>query len=339
MTNLKANVQFTCTEKGLTPDEKLMAIQNECQQTLYTDEDYDEAVYGKWISIFDTWMGVEDAEERNNTSLDPLFLEEWIDVELLCQVRMLHQGIKVPSETELNNYDKLDDCLSINHSGRDKKKFFVMNNPGYRTEYHMLPGWWMISTFVKSSSPYTRKIIWNEEGNFEEIIDNDKPDWVLEMERNEEKIKKAKKLEHKTKILWKAIKDTRNEYKPLYDTVDKLKWYDIVKDRVSNIKKKADKSYAEYKYYSRAMDKVKELDAKAEHQHLEREADMLLHLFVTFQQKCPAEYVDSVLREDIKAKYKAEWFEKTRYYLVRLINRAEDLVQAKSYEEEEEATA
>jgi hypothetical protein len=45
MTNLKANVQFTCTEKGLTPDEKLMAIQNECQQTLYTDEDYDEAVY------------------------------------------------------------------------------------------------------------------------------------------------------------------------------------------------------------------------------------------------------------------------------------------------------
>jgi hypothetical protein len=54
------------------------------------------------------------------------------------------------------------------------------------------------------------------------------------------------------------------------------------------------------------MDKVKELDAKAEHQHLEREADMLLHLFVTFQQKCPSEYVDSVLREDIKAKYKAE---------------------------------
>jgi hypothetical protein len=47
MTNLKANVQFTCTEKGLTADEKLMAIQNECQQTLYTDEDYDEAVYGK----------------------------------------------------------------------------------------------------------------------------------------------------------------------------------------------------------------------------------------------------------------------------------------------------
>jgi hypothetical protein len=38
------------------------------------------------------------------------------------------------------------------------------------------------------------------------------------------------------------------------------------------MKKKADKSYAEYKYYSRAMDKVKELDAKAEHQRLEKEA-------------------------------------------------------------------
>ena len=151
MTNLKANVQFTCTEPGLTADEKLMAIQNECQQTLYSDEEYDEAKYGKWITIFDTWMGVEDAEERNNTSLDPLYLEDWIDVELLCRVRQLHQGIKVPSDTELENYDKLDDCLSINHSGRDKKKFFIMNKPGYRTEYHMLPGWWMISTLVKSA--------------------------------------------------------------------------------------------------------------------------------------------------------------------------------------------
>jgi hypothetical protein len=81
----------------------------------------------------------------------------------------------------------------------------------------------MVASLVKSNSPYTRKVIWNEEGNFEEIIDNDKPDWVLEMERNEEKNNKAKKMEHKTKILWKAIKDTKNEYKPLYDTVDRLK--------------------------------------------------------------------------------------------------------------------
>jgi len=338
MTNLKANVQFTCTEKGLTADEKLMAIQNECQQTLYTDEDYDEAVYGKWISIFDTWMGVEDAEERNNTSLDPLYLEEWIDVELLCRVRQLHQGIKVPSETELENYDKLDDCLSINHSGRDKRKFVVMNTPGFRTVYHSLPWGWLSFELVKDNAPYKRKVIWNEEWNFEDIESDDKPDWLIELEDFHEEKEKEKKLEHKTKILWKAIKDSKNEYKPLYDTVDRLKWYDIVKDRVSNLKKKADKSYAEYKYYSRAMDKVKELDAKIELKKLEAERDMILHLFVELQQKCPDELVDSVLREDIKAKYKKEWYERTRYYLVRLIRRAEVLQQEKAYEEEE-ATA
>ena len=319
MTQLKANVEFICNSKDLNPEEKLMAIQNECQQTLYTDEEYDEAVYGKWISIFDTGMWVEDAEERNNTSLDPLFLEEWIDVELLCQVRMLHQWIKTPSEIELDNYDKLDDCLSINHSGRNRQKFAVMK--------------------VSRDGNWIRKVIRNEEWNFEEWIEDDKPDWVLEMERNEERISKAKKMEHKTKILWKAIKDSRNEYKPLYDAMDKIKSYPTVKDkdnRINKLRDKASKSYAEYKYYSRAMDKVKELDAKAEHQHLEREANMLLHLFVEFQQKCPDEYVESVTREDIKNKYKNDWYERTRYYLKRLINRAEDLVQAKSYEEEEE---
>lgn len=319
MTNLKANVQFTCTEPGLTADEKLMAIQNECQQTLYTDEDYDEAVYGKWISIFDTWMGVEDAEERNNTSLDPLYLEDWIDVELLCRVRQLHQGIKVPSETELENYDKLDDCLSINHSGRDKKKFVVMK--------------------VSRDWNGIRKVIWNEEGNFEERDNpDDKPDWLLEMERNEEKINKAKKLEHKTKILWKAIKDSREKYKPFYEAVDNLTKYGIVNDETKSLKSKWDKAYAEYKYYSRAMDKVKELDAKAETKKLEAERDMILHLFVELQQKCPDELVDSVLREDVKAKYKKDWYERTRYYLVRLIRRAEVLQQEKAYEEEE-ATA
>jgi hypothetical protein len=54
------------------------------------------------------------------------------------------------------------------------------------------------------------------------------------------------------------------------------------------------------------MDKVKELDAKIELKKLEAERDMILHLFVELQQKCPDELVDSVLREDIKAKYKKE---------------------------------
>ena len=55
--------------------------------------------------------------------------------------------------------------------------------------------------------------------------------------------------------------------------------------------------------YSKAMDKVKELDAKKDHSKLEREANMLLHLFVEMQQKCPDKYVDSVTREDVKEKY------------------------------------
>jgi hypothetical protein len=90
MTTLNANVTFICNDKDLSPEEKLQAIEAEAQQTLYTDEEYDEAVYGKGISIFDTGMNVEDAEERNNTSLDPLYLEDGIDVELLFKVRQLH---------------------------------------------------------------------------------------------------------------------------------------------------------------------------------------------------------------------------------------------------------
>ena len=337
MTNLKANVQFICTEKGLTANEKLQAIQNEVQQTFYSDEDFDEAKYGKWISIFDTWMWVEDAEERNNTSLDPLYLEEWIDVELLCRVRQLHQGIKVPSETELENYDKLDDCLTINHSGRDKRKFAVMNCPGFRTIYHSLPWWWMSCEVVKDNAPYKRKVIWNEEWNFEDIESDDKPDWLIELEDFQEEKEKEKKLEHKTKILWKAIKDTRKEYKKHYGAYDRRKSY--AKSYAENDKRQWDKAYAEYKYYSRAMDKVKELDAKAEVKKLEAERDMILHLFVELQQICPDEYVESVTREDIKAKYKAQWYEVAKTYLKRLIRRAEVLNQQKKYKEEEEATA
>jgi len=336
MTTLKSNVTFSCNDEGFSPEEKLTVLNNEAQCSQYTEEEYDEAVYGKWISIFDTWMWVEDAEERNNTSLDPLYLEEWIDVELLCRVRQLHQGIKVPSEIELENYDNLDDCLSINHSGRDKKKFVVMNCPGYRTIYHSLPGGWMSCEVVKDNAPYKRKVIWNEEWNFEDIDSDDKPDWLIELEDFQEEKEKEKKLEHKMKILWKAIKDTRKEYKKFYDAADNITKYGIVNDETKSLKKKWDAAYKEYKYYSNAMDKIKQLDAKIELSKKQSEADELLHLFVTFQETCPAEYLESVTREDIKAKYKAQWFEVTRYYLVRLIRRAEVLQQQKKYEEEEE---
>jgi hypothetical protein len=45
MTTLNSNVTFICNDKDLNPNEKLQAIEAEVQQTLYTDEDYDEAVY------------------------------------------------------------------------------------------------------------------------------------------------------------------------------------------------------------------------------------------------------------------------------------------------------
>ena len=34
-------------DKDLNPEEKLQAIEAEVQQTLYSEEEYDEAVYGK----------------------------------------------------------------------------------------------------------------------------------------------------------------------------------------------------------------------------------------------------------------------------------------------------
>ena len=305
MATLKANVQFTCTEPGLTSEEKLEAIQNECQQTLYTDEDYDEAVYGKWISIFDAWMWVEDAEERNKTSLDPLYLEEWIDVELLCRVRQLHQWIKVPSSKEIENFSRLDDVMTIDNHPRDRKKFAVMK--------------------VSRDWNGIRKVIWNEEGNFEEWINpDDNPDWLNEMLNAQDKIDRANKLEHKTKILWKAIKDSRAEYKKCYSLMERYQanW---LTSYANKYKRKWDEAYKEYLTYSRAMDKVKELDAKIDNSKLKREADTLLHLFVEMQQKCPDKYVDSVTREDIKDKYAKEWYEKTRYFLKRLVNRAEEL--------------
>jgi hypothetical protein len=281
--------------------------------------------------MFDTWIGVEDAEERNNTSLDPLYLEEWIDVELLCRVRQLHQGIKVPNETELKNYDKLDDCLSINHSGRDKRKFVVMNTPGFRTIYHSLPGGLLSYEVVRDNSPYKRKVIWNEEWNFEEIIENDRPDWVVEIEEREAKEQKDILFKRKLKYVWNKLNDLKVNYKLSYDAYDnthnvqdKLEW---------------DKLYKEYKKYSNALDQIKAIENHTDKTTLTRHADMLLHLFVELQQKCPDELVDSVLREDVKAKYKKEWYERTRYYLVRLIRRAEVLNQQKKYEEEEEATA
>ena len=320
MKHLTQNIEVAITSNDLTANEKINAVKNELQQTFYSDEEYDEAKYWKWISIFDTGMWVEDADERNNTSLDPLYLEEWIDVELLCRVRQLHNGIKEPDEVELANFDKLDDCLSINYSGRDKRKFAVMNTPGYETKYHMLPGGWMVASLVKSNSPYTRKVVWNEEWNFEEIIDNDKPDWLVELEEKDAKTKKFKKQEHQMKILRKQIRDLRKKYKHYYNK------YGITKNM--DDKKKWDEYYKEYLHYSKVMDKIKELDAKIDYEIKQREANILLHYFVEFQQKAPADVIERVTRDDIKAKCKATWYHNTLNFLKKCVKRANELAVA-----------
>lgn len=327
------NIEFTCADKNLTPNEKLEAIQNELLEDSYYSEDWNIYWEGNLcnLDIEDWW------EEQYNTNLPSEYLEEGIDAGLREFVRLVHANAQCDvTQQQIDNFDRLDDVMTINNSNRNKRKFFVMNNPGYRTEYHCLPGWGMISTQVKDNSPYLRKVIRNEEGNFEEVISDDMPDWLSELIDFQEEKKKDNKMTHKMKILWKAIRDSREEYKPLYEAVDTLTKYGIVNDETKSLKKKWDKAYAEYKYYSKAMDRIKELDKEAEQKRLEREANHLLHLFVEFQQICPEEYVDSVLREDIKAKYKAQWFEVTRYYLVRLIRRCEVLNQKKQYEEEEE---
>lgn len=304
MTTLNANVQFTCTEKGLTAEEKLQAIQNEVQQSFYTEEEYDEAKYWKGISMFDTGMWVEDAEERNNTSLDPLFLEEWIDVELLCQVRMLHQGIKVPSETELDNYDKLNDCMSINHSWRNKQKFAVMK--------------------VSRDWNGIRRVIRNEEGNFEERDNpDDKPDWLAESEAREEAKAKAYKETKARKMLWKQIRDDRKAYKKYYNGYDLLKWVDS--NRASKLKKLWDRYYKDYKYYSNLQDELTAIDEKDILKAKTKQAENILHLFVTFQQVAPSSIIEKLLREDVKAYYKKYWYNSTISYLNKVIRKAKQL--------------
>lgn len=301
MKHLTQNIEVAITSNDLTANEKINAVRNELQQTFYSDDEYDEAKYWKWISIFDTGMWVEDADERNNTSLDPLYLEEWIDVELLCRVRQLHNGIKEPDEVELANFDKLDDCLSVSHSGRNKQKFAVMK--------------------VSRDWNWVRKVIWNEEWNFEERInEDDKPDWLVELEEKDAKTKKFKKQEHQMKILRKQIRDLRKKYKHYYNK------YGITKNM--DDKKKWDEYYKEYLHYSKVMDKIKELDAKIDYEIKQREANILLHYFVEFQQKAPADVIECVTRDDIKAKCKATWYHNTLNFLKKCVKRANELAVA-----------
>ena len=319
MTTLNANVTFTCNDKALSSEEKLIAIQNEVQQSFYTEEEYDEAKYWKGISMFDTGMWVEDAEERNNTSLDPLFLEDWIDVDLLFEVRMLHNKENDVTEEELENFDKLDDCLSINHSWRNKQKFAVMWTNEFKCEVH---NW--VQHIERINPSLTRKVIWNEEWNFEECEDvNDKPDWLMESEARSEAKAKAYKETKARKMLWKQIRDDRKAYKKYYDGYDLLKLVDS--NRASKLKKLGDKYYRDYKKYSKLQDELTAIDEKDILKEKTKQAENILHLFVTFQQEAPSSIVDKLLREDVKAYYKKYWYNSTISYLNKAIRKAKQL--------------
>jgi len=298
------NVTFTCNDKALSPDEKLLAIQNECQQTLYTDEEYDEAVYWKWISIFDTWMWVEDADERNNTSLDPLFLEDWIDVELLFTVRQLHNWLKEVDDIELENYERLDDVMSINHTNRNKQKFAVMK--------------------VSRDWNWIRKVIRNEEGNFEERTnEDDKPDWLVESEERTEAVEKANRETHAMKMLWKQIRDDRVKYKKLYNASDKLR--EVNPSRAAKLKKLWDAQYKDYIKWSKVMDELNIVNDKIDKERKTKEAENILHYFVQFQQCAPAHIIERLTRDDVKWYYKKYWYTATIHYLQKCIKRAEQL--------------
>lgn len=330
MKHLTQNIEVIIANPDLTSENKLEAIGNELveQQTIYPDEEYDnEKLRGTELDPEDftyeweEWsFWIETLEDRCDTNIDPIYLEEWLDAWLLSLVRDMHKRANEVTEDMLDNFDKLDDCLSINHSNKDKKKFFVMNKPGYRTEYHILPGWGMISTQVKDNSPYLRKVIRNEEGNFEEVISDDKPDWLVELEENDAKTKKFKKQEHQMKILRKQIRDLRKKYKHYYTK------YGITKN--IDDKKKWDEYYKEYLSYSKAMDKIKELDAKIDYEIKQREANILLHYFVEFQQKAPADVIECITRDDIKAKYRTTWYYPTLNFLKRCVKRANELAAA-----------
>lgn len=332
MKHLQWNIEVTITSKDLTANDKVQAVWNELreQYTIYPDELYeDDKLRGKAIDPEDfihsdeEWdFDIETPEERYDTNIDSLYLEEGLDVDLLYRVREHHNIEEVPEDV-VEKYDDLSDCMTIDNSPRDKRKFFVMNVPWYRTEYHSLPGWGMISTQVKSNSPYLRKVIWNEEGNFEEIETDDKPDWLIESEERNEAIADFKREEKAMKMLRRQIRVDRNKYKRLYNAMEKIK--DINPKRASQLKKRWDYYYKDYLKRSKIMDSIKAINDKIELKKKQKEAETILSYFVDFQQIAPSNILDKLLREDVKKYYKKYWYTATISYLKKCIAKAKTL--------------
>ena len=274
------NVATIVAEPKLSIAEKAKAIDNE----------YHEFLYGKTIEIgADSWFEVintKEIDEDNATSIDSLYLEEWLDVDALYWVREHHNMEQIPDKV-VDKYDDMSDCMTYSWVERDKKKFFVMKE-------------WKDWNGI-------RKTIWNEEGNFEERTNpDDNPDWLNESIERDEKIKLTKNWIKLKKYLWKYIKDYRIKYKTCYNAMDKLK--SINPARAMALKISWDKYYKQYLKFSKYMDEVKKIDEKVELNKKKQEANDILSMYVDFQQVAPHIECEKLTWDKVKELYKKYWY-------------------------------
>ena len=270
------NLNAIIAEQNLTDSEKVKAVDNELHEFLY----------GKTIEIgADSWMYVintKQIDEDNATSIDSLYLEEWLDVDALYWVREHHKMEQIP-EKVIDKYDDMSDCMTYSWVERDKKKFFVMKN-------------WKDWNWI-------RTVIWNEEWNFEERTNpDDNPDWLNESIEREERMKLKTNWTKVKKYLWKYIKEYRIKYKTCYNAMDKIK--DFNPARAMALKISWDKYYKQYLKFSKYMDRVKEIDEKVSKNYNRAEAENILSMYCDFQQVAPSYALDKLTWEKVKEMYK-----------------------------------
>lgn len=270
------NLNAIIAEQNLTDSEKVKAVDNELHEFLY----------GKTIEIgADSWMYVintKQIDEDNATSIDSLYLEEWLDVDALYWVREHHKMEQIP-EKVIDKYDDMSDCMTYSWVERDRKKFFVMKN-------------WKDWNWI-------RTVIWNEEWNFEERTNpDDNPDWLNESLEREERMKLKTNWTKLKKYLWKYIKEYRIKYKTCYNAMDKIK--DFNPARAMALKISWDKYYKQYLKFSKYMDRVKEIDEKVSKNYNRAEAENILSMYCDFQQAAPSYALDKLTREKVKEMYK-----------------------------------
>ena len=270
------NLNAIIAEQNLTDSEKVKAVDNELHEFLY----------GKTIEIgADSWMYVintKQIDEDNATSIDSLYLEEWLDVDALYWVRE-HHNMEQVSDKVVDKRDSMDDCMTYNWVERDRRKFFVMKN-------------WKDGNGI-------RTVIWNEEWNFEERTNpDDNPDWLNESIEREERMKLKTNWTKVKKYLWKYIKEYRIKYKTCYNAMEKIK--DFNPARAMALKISWDKYYKQYLKFSKYMDQVKAIDEKVAKNYNKAEAENILSMYCDFQQVAPSYALEKLTREKVKEMYK-----------------------------------